>query len=71
MRNGLVKVCCVVFAFAFTGVAYAEICQGSHPEKCIEDNWHAWEEHHEHIKECVDRMKVAGDARYAGVPDKN
>jgi hypothetical protein len=61
MKIGISIFCCVVFVFAFSSSAIAGFCQGDHPEKCIEANWHAWEEHHEHIKECVDRLSAAGD----------
>ncbi|MCZ6641082.1 MAG: hypothetical protein O7C67_15765 [Gammaproteobacteria bacterium] len=61
MKIGTSILFCVVFGFAFSSSAVAEICKGSHPEQCIEDNWHDWEVHHEHIKECVDRLTAAGD----------
>lgn len=62
MKAATSILCCFAFVFVFGGTAFAEICQGSHPEKCLQDHWHDWETHHVHIKECVDRLSAAGDA---------
>lgn len=66
MRIEKSLLCCVVFAFAFSGIAAADICQGEDPGQCIEDNWQGWEENHGQIQECVERLRAAGDEQPVG-----
>ena len=65
MKIGTSTICCVVLALAFSGIAVGEICQGENPEQCIEENWQGWEAQQGLIKECVERLRAAGDEQPA------